>query len=98
MWLVLKVTSGTLVNEFYAMKCKNTKGEILHIVHRQHCKHYRFVALTSGKQQYDDGGATIDTRVQLRPLFGYTFFRCVWGNCHSNTQESCQCLWCGMHE
>ncbi len=87
MELVSKVTSGTFVNAFYAMKCKNTNGEILRRVHRQHCKNYRFVARTSGEQQYDDDGATIDTRVQLRTLFDCTFFCCAWGNCCSNTKS-----------
>ncbi len=68
----------------HQMKCKNTNGEILCRVHRQHCKNCRFVARKSGKQQYDDDGATIDTRVQLQTSFYYTFFCCAWGNCHSN--------------
>ncbi len=63
--LVSKVTSGTFVNVFYTMKCKNTNREILRRVHRQHCKNYRFIARTSDEQQYDNDGATIDTHVQL---------------------------------
>ncbi len=42
-------------------------------------KNIRFVARTSGEQQYDDDGATVDTRVQLQILFGYTCFCCVCG-------------------
>ncbi len=72
--LVSKITSDTFVNVFCAMKCKNTNGEILCRVHRQHCKNYSFVACTSGEQQYDDDGATVDTRVQLQTSFGYMFF------------------------
>ncbi len=57
------------------MKWKNTTGEILRRVHRQHYKNYRFVARTSGEQQYDNNRATVDMRVQLWNLFGlYVFF------------------------
>ncbi len=56
------------------MKCKNTNGEILRRVHRQHCKNYRFIARTSGEQQYDDDRVTIDTRVQLQTSRVIRFF------------------------